>query len=64
MKIKLLCDVPVERQHGLTTGRVFAAQKKRGERGVWVLGDARQPVRLRPHEYAIVPETEVPGEGE
>lgn len=50
MKIKILIDVPVHPNHGITKGRVFETLPKDG-RGQWVMGDAGEKVKVHPHEY-------------
>lgn len=62
MKIRLKKDVPVDRKHGLTAGRVLetvdAPKEKKSLSGVWVQGDGEK-VRVLYPEYE-----HVAGEGE
>ena len=53
MKIRLKQDVPVEKKHGLTEGRVFDVLGTEHEI-VSVMGDVGEPVWVRVHEYEEV----------
>ncbi len=59
MKIRLLCNMPVGLEHGMTAGREFeihrsAEKRGRGTAGVWVVGDAGEEVKVYRREYEIV----------
>lgn len=60
MRIRLLCNVPVAPEHGMTKGRVFdvieddEGDGSRGTSGKWVVGDAEERVKILYHEYEIV----------
>ena len=57
MKIRLITDVPVGEEHGMTAGREFETiEGPLGMKGIWVMGDADEPVRLHPREYELVEE--------
>jgi len=65
MKIRLRHDVPVAKKHGLTEGRVLDVIEDDGMprvdvgrdiAGVWIMGDAGEPVKVLGHEYEIVDE--------
>jgi hypothetical protein len=56
-----LTDVPVEKKHGLTSGRVMKAEQIMGHgrnRFAWVMGDAGERVKLLDHEFKVLPEEE------
>lgn len=56
-KIRLIVDVPVANEHGMTKGRELDVLRSgwdgtRGSSGdVWVMGDAGKEVKLHEHEY-------------
>ena len=58
MKIRLLVDVPVDKNHGLTKGKVFDASIEhdvdRIGRHVWAIAETGIPVKLFGKEYEIV----------
>jgi hypothetical protein len=57
LRVRVIRTVPVAAQHNITVGREFDAHpepnRQRGH-GVWVDGDAGEPVKLLRHEYEIV----------
>ena len=55
MKIRLTKDVPVDKKHGLTAGKILDVIKRDDEDrdGTWVVGDTGQKVRILAHEYEI-----------
>jgi len=50
MKIKIIFDVPVGHQHGITKGRIFDTLPKDGS-GQWIMGGDGEPVKVHTHEY-------------
>ncbi len=59
MRVKLLVNIPVDPEHGMTASRELevlrlADGKERGTSGVWVAGDAGIEVRLMRREYEIM----------
>lgn len=62
-KVKLLIDIPVNIEHGMTAGRICEVLRKeeragRGANGVWVQGDAGEEVKLLTGEFEYVKEAE------
>ncbi len=57
MKIRLKQDVPVEKKHGMTKGRVFETVES-GHDMVAVMGDVGEKVSLQWHEYEEVKDGE------
>ncbi len=53
MKIRLTQDVPVEKKHGMTKGRVFETVEE-GHDMATVRGDVGEPILLQWHEYEEV----------
>ena len=60
-KIRLVIDVPVGKQHGMTKGRVLEVLERESEsepslrnRGAWVIGDTGQEVLIQAHEFEAV----------
>ena len=63
MKIVLLRDLPVEKKHGATKGRVFDISRKeenrvRGGVHYYFIGDAGEEVGVLIHEYDIIHDEE------
>ena len=65
MKIRLVIDVPVGKQHGMTKGRVLEVLERESEsepglrnRGAWVMGDIGQQVLIQPHEFEATTDDE------
>lgn len=69
MKVKLLRDIPVDPKHGLTKDReieVMTFEEKKGYpdmapylKGLWVIGDNEEPVKLQTGEYEAIDERPV-----
>lgn len=59
MKIRLLTDIPIDPDHGLTKGRVLEAVCP--PRAPWetrVVGDIALPVKLLESEFEVIDEDE------
>ena len=61
MKIQLLCDVPLGKEHGMTEGRVLEVVRSLEGSGrglpVWfVIGDAAIEVGVLHHEAEVIEE--------
>ena len=58
MKIKLKRRIPVEEKHGMTEGRILESveppDEHKGDRNVWVNGDAGERVRILGGEYDAI----------
>ena len=62
MKILLKYDIPVAEKHQLTKGKVLEVLSKEQcpiesnpySRGVWVMGAAREPVKICHEEYRVI----------
>ena len=59
MKIKLLTDIRVGKEHGMTKGRVFDVvdEKKGRGGGFWVVGDCNELVLVHRRECSAADET-------
>lgn len=53
MKVRIKDYVPVGKEHGITKGRVFNVLERSDSRGIWVVGDAGEPVKVLPREYEV-----------
>jgi hypothetical protein len=60
-KIKLVMNVPVSTEHGMTKGRVLEVLERESEsepnlrnRGAWVMGDMGKEVLIQAHEFEVV----------
>lgn len=62
MKIRLTCDIPVEKTHGLIKDRVMEGDNKRDKPGMWVLGDSGTLIKVLPHEYKLEGKDDAPAE--
>lgn len=52
MKIRLLVNVPVGKEHNLIAGKILETiEPPKGKSGIWVLGDSSLPVKIWPREY-------------
>lgn len=63
MRIRLLADVPVNKRHNMTKGRVVETVRDRSATatmltGVTVLGYGNKRIRVLAHEYEKVDNTE------
>lgn len=59
MKIKLLQDIPVESEHGMTEGRIFEVierGKGRNRPRYWVMGDVGEKVGILSSECEVIDE--------
>ena len=61
MKIKLTIDIPVNDEHGLTKGRELEVIREEPStvdvgRGLIVLGDTGEEVKILAHEFEVVDE--------
>jgi len=59
MKIKIVKDVPVNREHGIEKGKIYHTVRppkgyEDSTRGVWVTGKTGAPVRLWSYEFEPV----------
>ena len=56
MKIRLLQDIPIKKEHGMTKGRILEAlHAHKSTRGIsfWVVGDMGEPIGIHHDEAEI-----------
>ena len=57
MKIRLKQNIPVDKKHGMTAGRILETIDPSSDEdpdGIWVMGDTRKAVKILPRECEVL----------